>query len=702
MPKVFISHSSLDREFVEREVITPLNTNGIETWYSTDSIRTAEAWERSIREGLKSCDWFLVVMSPNSVASKWVQREVHWAIERREGRVIPVLIEACDPEDLHLGLLPIQHIDFRQNIKKAQKKLLAIWGAERETNLPITEEDAQLKAEAGQSGKSETTPSKVEANLTEAQKLYLDYWTAFSDFLQQHNSFLRPQKPQPQNWFPLAIGRTNFALVATIHRKGRRIATNLSLYGPDAKPHFHLLHQGKTAIEREVGESLEWRELASGKESHIRLSRHKTDADNRQDWEAQHEWLQEKLELFYRVFAQRIQKLRASDYVPDKQNLEEQIPNPTIASPTSSPIEPNALVESSPLTAPLVQPARSPNRQKWVISLTAFLAISLVSVLLLRYVLNKPSAESGRNLNSPSASTQAQQENIKSKWSKAESEMLRRADLAVNLLELVKASDIQEQGIFDDVTTARAKFLESTKSQPQGENGGRSQEQAQTIIKANNEMSSALTRLLALQEKYQKLKADNNFSALVDQELGMENRISVALSDYNGAVLAVGGRAVDSVVGRDLIATTDLNIRSSPSLASPAVGIAEQGSLVRVRNVSGDNRWYEVEVLQHGRKKSDLSSADRGWAMKRYLDDPNTQPSPETSTQAGEQKVEGAKITATNLSGSISNTLTENNRNNRSTPSANRPKVSNQRRMAKPSPPPSSINKIKKIFKNPF
>jgi tetratricopeptide (TPR) repeat protein len=108
MPRIFISHSSLDRELVEREIISPLRAHGLETWYSTDNIKSASEWEQQIREGLKACDWFLIVLSPRSVASEWVQREVHWAFLKRKGKIVPVLMETCAPEDLHLGLLPIQ------------------------------------------------------------------------------------------------------------------------------------------------------------------------------------------------------------------------------------------------------------------------------------------------------------------------------------------------------------------------------------------------------------------------------------------------------------------------------------------------------------------------------------------------------------------------------------------------------------------
>lgn len=113
-PKVFVSHSSADRAFVEREIIRFLEHHKIDTWYARDDIHTAAKWEKSIREGLKICDWFLVVLSPASVASEWVQTEVHWAMQRRPGNIVPVLIEECDPAELHLMLEQIQFVDFRQ------------------------------------------------------------------------------------------------------------------------------------------------------------------------------------------------------------------------------------------------------------------------------------------------------------------------------------------------------------------------------------------------------------------------------------------------------------------------------------------------------------------------------------------------------------------------------------------------------------
>src|SRR5205823_2589682 len=112
MAKVFISHSSEDRVFVETELLSLLRNNQIDTWYSQEDIHTADQWEQSIRKGLEDSDWFLVVMSPRSATSPWVRREVHWAIEERPNRVVPVLLETCDPKDWHLGLRELQYVDF--------------------------------------------------------------------------------------------------------------------------------------------------------------------------------------------------------------------------------------------------------------------------------------------------------------------------------------------------------------------------------------------------------------------------------------------------------------------------------------------------------------------------------------------------------------------------------------------------------------
>ena len=127
MTRVFISHATKDRDFVEKEIISLLQRHGIQTWYSKDDIHTAAHWEQTIRLGLESCDWFLVVLTPRSVTSQWVQAEVHWAFEERKDRFVPVLAEDCEWRKIHLMMRTIQFVDFRQVCSEAQRRLLKCW-----------------------------------------------------------------------------------------------------------------------------------------------------------------------------------------------------------------------------------------------------------------------------------------------------------------------------------------------------------------------------------------------------------------------------------------------------------------------------------------------------------------------------------------------------------------------------------------------
>jgi ATP-dependent Clp protease ATP-binding subunit ClpB len=133
---VFISHSVQDREYVEREIIAPLRSWGLQAWYSTSDIRPTDRWERKILEALRACEWFLVAMSPRSAQSEWVRDEVNWAMNYRIKRIIPVMIDNCDLSEFHIRMPRIQYIDFRDRPEVAQRRLLAIF----ESNKKVSSE----------------------------------------------------------------------------------------------------------------------------------------------------------------------------------------------------------------------------------------------------------------------------------------------------------------------------------------------------------------------------------------------------------------------------------------------------------------------------------------------------------------------------------------------------------------------------------
>ncbi len=71
------------------------------------------------------------------------------------------------------------------------------------------------------------------------------------------------------------------------------------------------------------------------------------------------------------------------------------------------------------------------------------------------------------------------------------------------------------------------------------------------------------------------------------------------------------------VAGREGVTTTDVNLRAGPGSSNQNIGLAESGS--RVKLLSENSNWYEVQVVTHKRPKTDQFSSDRGWINKRFV-----------------------------------------------------------------------------------
>lgn len=126
--KLFLSHASSDRPFVSK-LATFLTERKIPFWYSERHLVGAQQWHDEIGRALKACDWFLVVLSPAAVKSRWVKRELLYALQedRYEKRIIPVLISRCDVEGLSWTLSSIQRVDFSKGFDESCRELVKIW-----------------------------------------------------------------------------------------------------------------------------------------------------------------------------------------------------------------------------------------------------------------------------------------------------------------------------------------------------------------------------------------------------------------------------------------------------------------------------------------------------------------------------------------------------------------------------------------------
>jgi TIR domain-containing protein len=126
--EAFVSHSSADRAFVERLAIE-LQRHGVPYWYSRRNILGAQQWHDEIGQALTRCDWFVLMLSPNSVKSQWVKHELVFALneKRYENRIIPCVVRKCDVNKLSWTLPSFQFIDFSKSFEQGVRALLKVW-----------------------------------------------------------------------------------------------------------------------------------------------------------------------------------------------------------------------------------------------------------------------------------------------------------------------------------------------------------------------------------------------------------------------------------------------------------------------------------------------------------------------------------------------------------------------------------------------
>lgn len=114
------------------------------------------------------------------------------------------------------------------------------------------------------------------------------------------------------------------------------------------------------------------------------------------------------------------------------------------------------------------------------------------------------------------------EEQVEAKWAQVENQLQRRFDLIPNLVETVKGYAAHEEAVFAQIAEARAQY------------GGAAS--VEEVAAANDELTSALSRLLVIVENYPDLKANKQFTQLMDELAGTENRLTIARQDYNEAV----------------------------------------------------------------------------------------------------------------------------------------------------------------------
>ena len=130
--KVFISHASADKPFVDR-LVADLAARAIPVWYDKLDLRVGESVPGGINEGLSSSKYCLIVLSKSSISSRWVTEELNAALMEQVARggtfLLPALLDDCIVPPL---LRHRRYADFRTDYDCGLADLLSVWGKDRE------------------------------------------------------------------------------------------------------------------------------------------------------------------------------------------------------------------------------------------------------------------------------------------------------------------------------------------------------------------------------------------------------------------------------------------------------------------------------------------------------------------------------------------------------------------------------------------
>lgn len=150
MSSIFVSYCRSDRAAIDK-IVSEVSTSSLRFWVDDGEILPTMEFNDKILEGLATCSWFLIVMTPRSAESEYVKDELHWALTNRSGRIIPVMLDHCDPATFHLRMLRIQYVDLtpdnQDGLGQLQQALQLVEKANKEDSLPLNSQKMDVDLE---------------------------------------------------------------------------------------------------------------------------------------------------------------------------------------------------------------------------------------------------------------------------------------------------------------------------------------------------------------------------------------------------------------------------------------------------------------------------------------------------------------------------------------------------------------------------
>lgn len=151
--------------------------------------------------------------------------------------------------------------------------------------------------------------AKAAATMTPTKQRQLKFWADWSAWLQAKSSAFRPQKPLPQHWTNIALGRAGIHLAATVNSREGRVGMEVYIDHDNSKAMFKQLLAQKDAIESELKVKLDWQELPDGHACRILQVRPESPLENEAQWPVYFAWLEEAGLRMTEVFRHRVKAL---------------------------------------------------------------------------------------------------------------------------------------------------------------------------------------------------------------------------------------------------------------------------------------------------------------------------------------------------------------------------------------------------------
>lgn len=149
-----------------------------------------------------------------------------------------------------------------------------------------------------------TNPTNGDLTNTKLQQL--EFWNKLKNYVRENDTRIRLQTPRPQHWYDVSMGSSDGHVALTINSRENLIGCEV--YISRNKELFNFLRERKDEIEREVGETAEWVDVAVA--SRIKIKKEVSDIFDQADAEKYFAWLYEKTVLFQRVFSKYFKEFK--------------------------------------------------------------------------------------------------------------------------------------------------------------------------------------------------------------------------------------------------------------------------------------------------------------------------------------------------------------------------------------------------------